>query len=441
MQEKPHIETIFGAILLQPTKRKQLEIFTRIDITWCKESFHKHLYSAFDSILKTGTDLDLLSVTRYFRENAFKHDMLPLKISKLTDISALDINLYLDNIFYECLVEQAVDSTLNFCRTMEQQITAGTFSLQILDDTVKKLGSISKTFSRTDQTLHEITTEVLADHEKAKTATGPMGVELPFRQLKNVVLLESVDMMVVGARPAMGKTAFAVSLAVDLAKQNKKIVFFALEMTKKQITRRILANATGINSNKMKYGMCTDEELMAIATVSNSYWFNNIILYDGSKNVMQISNDMLKERQKNKIDLFIVDYLQKIQPRTHKSRYEGVTEISNGLKLISQNMETPSICLAQLSRDSSRTGKRPTLPDLKESGEIEQDASVVAFLHRPEYYGETETINGNNSKDICELIIGKNREGEIGLYELDVNLETSKFYETIKPAQPHYYDE
>ena len=127
------------------------------------------------------------------------------------------------------------------------------------------------------------------------------------------------------------------------------------------------------------------------------------------------------------VDLFVVDYLQKIQPKNTRSRYEQVTEISNGLKLISQNMKIPCVAFAQLSRDSSKMGKRPSLPDLKESGEIEQDASIVAFLHRPEYFGEHETINGNDATGKCEFIIAKNREGEIGIHEFNVNLPISKF--------------
>ena len=102
--------------------------------------------------------------------------------------------------------------------------------------------------------------------------------------------------------------------------------------------------------------------------------------------------------------------------------------MSNGVKLIAQNMGIPCVALAQLSRDSSKLGKRPSLPDLKESGEIEQDASIVGFLHRPEYYGEDSTINGNSATNVCEFIIGKNREGELGLWEMNVDLKTSKFW-------------
>ena len=129
-------------------------------------------------------------------------------------------------------------------------------------------------------------------------------------------------------------------------------------------------------------------------------------------------------------DLFIVDYLQKVLPsRSNSSRYEQVTSVSNGIKYISQNMKIPSLCLAQLNRDNAKSGKLPSLPDLRESGEIEQDASIVAFLHRPEYYGEDETSLGYDSKDVCEFLVAKNREGIIDRFEFKVDLKTSQFKE------------
>ena len=128
------------------------------------------------------------------------------------------------------------------------------------------------------------------------------------------------------------------------------------------------------------------------------------------------------------MDIVIIDYLKKILPKSKGSRYEQVTEVSNGVKRISQNMKIPCVALAQLSRDSAKIGKLPTLTDLKESGEIEQDASIVAFLHRPEYYGEDITSNGNRAENIAEILVAKNREGSVGKFEMGINLSLSKFH-------------
>jgi replicative DNA helicase len=267
---------------------------------------------------------------------------------------------------------------------------------------------------------------IIDKHSKAKRGEIT-GLALGYAQLNGVVLLEPCDVMLVGGRPAMGKTAYGVSTAVRLALSGKKVLYFSLEMSKEQILRRVISNITGIDSNKIKYGLCSDREINTIYSAQALAELNNLIVIEGSKTINEISTLVSKYKSEVGIDVYIIDYIQKIQATTNRGRYEAVTEISNGVKLITMGSAVPCIALAQLSRDSSRTGKRPSLPDLKESGELEQDASIVAFIHRPEYYGETETYNGLPSTNACEFIIGKNREGEIGIYDFNVNLSTSKF--------------
>ena len=132
------------------------------------------------------------------------------------------------------------------------------------------------------------------------------------------------------------------------------------------------------------------------------------------------------------IELIVIDYLQKILPEKNDNRYQEVTKISNNVKRLVMSQRIPCIALAQLNRDSARSGKRPSLPDLKESGEIEQDASIVAFLHRPEYYGETMDENGNSMEGIGEFITAKNRDGQIGIVEMQVDLPTSRWSDYIR---------
>jgi replicative DNA helicase len=236
--------------------------------------------------------------------------------------------------------------------------------------------------------------------------------------------------MVVGARPAMGKTAFAVSLAVNLAfTSGLNVVFFSLEMSKKQIMRRVVSNLAAIDSNRIKYGECSENELKRIYSIQEAAELENLKIFEGSHSLNDITLILSDLKLEKKIDVVVIDYLQKIVPKSKGSRYEQVTEVSNGVKVIAQNMHIPVIALAQLSRDSSKIGKLPTLTDLRESGEIEQDASVVSFLHRPEYYGEELTSNGNRAENICEVLIAKNREGSVGKYEMGVDLSLSKFFD------------
>jgi replicative DNA helicase len=268
--------------------------------------------------------------------------------------------------------------------------------------------------------------KILDAHSRAKNGILA-GIEIGYDALKGVVLLEPIDVMIVGARPAMGKTAFAVNTVVRLANEGKNVVLFALEMSREQMLRRILANITDIDSMKIKYGYCSDTELYKIINVEKGSILDRIHLIDGSQTIGSIVAILNNLQRTHKIDLVVIDYLQKIQPTNARSRYENVSDMSNGVKLIAQNMKIPVIALAQLSRDSSKLAKRPSLPDIRESGEIEQDASIVAFLHRPEYYGDNFTYSGLDSKNMCEFIVAKNREGELGIYEMEVNLKTSKY--------------
>ncbi len=188
--------------------------------------------------------------------------------------------------------------------------------------------------------------------------------------------------------------------------------------------RRILSNLAEVDSNRIKYGEMNNQELERVNVVKFDERLNNIILVEGTQNI----NTIARSISVNKPDIVLVDYLQKVKGTGKEDLYTSVTKVSNGLKEICQNMHVPIIAMAQLSRpDASRVGKRPSLPDLRQSGEIEQDASIVGFLHRPEYYGDEILEDGSNANGVCEIIIAKNREGEIGVYPLSVDLKTSNF--------------
>ena len=240
--------------------------------------------------------------------------------------------------------------------------------------------------------------------------------------------------MVVGGRPAMGKTAWAISLLRNLCfNENKVVVFYSLEMAHDRIIRRIISNILGINSNHIKYGQCSDSELKKIEELKSSPAWNNLVIFDGSHTTKDIEAKLQTVKNKDKeVDLFMIDYLQKIMPGKSENRYQEVTKISNDVKRIVMAHRVPCIALAQLSRDVGRSGKRPSLPDLKESGEIEQDASIVSFLHRPEYYGELVDEEGNDMEGMGEFIIAKNRDGGIGINKMIVKLETSEWNDTLQ---------
>ena len=271
---------------------------------------------------------------------------------------------------------------------------------------------------------------IIDKHDKAKNGQVS-GLDLGMHPMRNKVLLEDVDVMVIGARPGMGKTACGVQLAINFGiKQGLQVAYFALEMSKEQMMRRVAANIANVDSNKIKFGEMDENEKKRVYSMQGMDGLDNIKIFDTSKDIRQIRMDLSEMKMTQGLDVVIIDYLQKIDAKAGKSLHEKISGISDGVKRIAQNMKVPVIAFAQLSRAVETRGgdKRPILSDLKESGDIEQDASIVGFLWRPAYYGFMQDEEGNDTTNMIELIIAKNREGERGTYQLTIDLTTSKLF-------------
>ncbi len=420
------VEVALGHLLTIP-KKDGYRTYSQIDPRWMKTGFEKNVYKAIGQLIQKNEELDLVKLSMQFKENGWYEQGIYGKIARLTNHNdILDSRIYITSIFDQLNLNLAIEMAYQFRNSFDSLVQSGNMTIIKYNEILSKMQSIEFRKQMDDKTNEQVVLDLIANHERAKHGEIT-GLELPYNSLHTKILLEPVDLMVVGARPAMGKTAFAVSTACNLARQGKKVVFFALEMSREQMMRRIIANLAQVDSNAIKYGRCTSIELQKISMVSGAEFLNNIEIYEGSHMVMDIANKVSMSQNKGDVDLIIIDYLQKIIPKKSNSRYQEVTDISNGIKLLAQNFGIPVMAMAQLSRESAKTGSRPKLPDLKESGEIEQDASVVAFLHRPEYYGQTTMENGMSSQNMCEFIIAKNREGFDGIVELENYLAYSIF--------------
>lgn len=422
----PNLKTVYGLIMLS-NEQDANKIFLNINPEWNLTPFYQRLYEAFESILSSGRVVDPIELMNYFRSKGWGDKKLASQISSLTSAVQIGSQVYLTSILSEIEYAYQLHKAQNVAARIKDLVDSGNYTeekyLEILNS-----GVITKEISIEENNVQTIF-KIVEDHEKAKAGELP-GITMPWSTLNKEIILENVDVMIVGARPAMGKTAFAVSFIVNMAfSRGLKIAFFSLEMSRKQIMRRIVSNLSVIDSNRIKFGECTSSEIDKIYQVQAAPELNNIYVFEGSHSIKDITQKLSELKRNEGVDIVVIDYLQKIIPRSKGSRYEQVTEVSNGVKMIAQNMHIPVVALAQLSRSGAQVGKLPTLTDLKESGEIEQDASVVTFLHRAEYYGEELTSNGSNSANVCEFLIAKNREGSVGKYELGVDLSISKFYD------------
>ncbi len=301
----------------------------------------------------------------------------------------------------------------------------------LVGDAERELFEVSDKIIKSDYVAMD---ELLADAleriaELHKNRGALRGLKTGFRDLdKKTAGLQKGDFIVIGARPAMGKTTFAQNLAYNVASINKKgVLFFSLEMAKNEIVDRMISAVSGIDNWNMRTGNLTDEEFQRIGDAMDEMDEIPIYIDDtSSMTILELRNKARRAMHDHDIGVVIIDYLQLIQggERYKGQRVQEVTEISRGLKILARELDIPVIALAQLSRNvTGRDDPRPVLSDLRESGSIEQDADLVMFLHRVDYYKKPEEEDTN----ITELIIRKHRHGAIGTIELYFDGARSRF--------------
>ena len=249
---------------------------------------------------------------------------------------------------------------------------------------------------------------------------------------KTISGLNRSDLIIVGARPAMGKTSFALNLARNVAvKAKKKVLFFSLEMTKEQLAQRVISTEARIKGLKMRTGQLTETDWMNLSAATAA--LSDAELYFDDTSNITVNEMKAKIRRMKDVDVVIIDYLQLMKSGTRaESRVQEVSEITRNLKLMAKDLEVPVIVLAQLARGTEARGKshRPQLSDLRESGSIEQDADIVLMLYREDYYsdGTNDGVSEMEKEvDKVEIIVAKNRHGPTDNVELAWNGEFTLF--------------
>ena len=231
--------------------------------------------------------------------------------------------------------------------------------------------------------------------------------------------LNKSDLLLIAARPGMGKTSLALNIALDVAKKSAKTVaFFSLEMSREQLAMRLLSNESFVDNQKLLTGRLTEEEWTKIGIASSALSQTDIRVDDNPS--ISVAEMNAKCRRLDNLGLVLIDYLQLMtsagngQTSNTANRVQVVSDISRALKIMAKELNVPVICLSQLSRaNESRTDKRPMLSDLRESGAIEQDADEVLFIYRDDYYHPDTP-----EKNVAEIIVAKNRHGETGTVKL-----------------------
>ena len=255
----------------------------------------------------------------------------------------------------------------------------------------------------------------------------PPGVKTGFSKFDAMTGgLQKSDVIIVAARPSMGKTSLLLNIVLNAAKKHhKRVAVFSLEMSKTQIVQRLIASETGIDSKRLRWGKLVDHEWPLMVNVSGTLEAAQIYIDDRpNQSASQMRSKLRRLLAKVEIDLIVIDYLQLMQADRRWSKiYEEASQVSHDVKGLAKEFNLPVLIGSQLSRAcEQRSDKRPMLSDLRESGAIEQDADIVAFIYRDEYYNPaTEQPN------IAEILVKKHRSGPTGLFPLYFKKETATF--------------
>lgn len=338
---------------------------------------------------------------------------------------------------------------------IEDEISANE-ALDTIQGELYKISTNSATSELKD--MQTVTSDTLAYIEKIKKLGNKylIGQTTGFEALdKKTTGFNEGDLVIIAARPAMGKTALVLNMALKNVEQKKGVIFFSLEMPAEQLMLRMLAAKTSIPLQNLRKGDMDDKEWSILSAAFDDLNSKKLFVDDGgSININQLRARVRKlaQIQENNISLVIIDYLQLMQGLGNKDRHQEVSDISRGLKMLARELKIPIVALSQLNRGlESRPDKRPMLSDLRESGAIEQDADIIMFVYRDDVYKQRdEARKEKEAKDKgedykskfidkpieeAEIIIGKQRNGPIGTVKLDFHKALTKF---IDKDNEHY---
>lgn len=241
------------------------------------------------------------------------------------------------------------------------------------------------------------------------------------------------DLIILAARPSMGKTAMALNFAQNVAERARNVAIFSLEMSKEQLTDRMIASAMAVDSWKLQKGKLSEDEFARMGDALEKLSNAKIYIDDSpaGSGLVEIKSKARRLKMESGLDLVVIDYLQLMSNGNSLNRVQEISEISRGLKALARELDVPVIALSQLSRAvESRPDKRPVMSDLRESGSIEQDADIILMLYRDDYYNEFSETAG-----ITNVFIRKNRNGPIGQVDLKFEKNHQKFYEMERERQ------
>ena len=407
-------QNVLGAVFLDPESVRIIS--DKLENKDFYSRRHRLIYGAILDLFQDNIDIDYTTLishleTRNLLLDAGGTDYI-LGLSETTpSIANLEhyINIVRDKSVIRSMIETAKDIS-------EKGYLAGDMA-DYIDEAERRIFDVAKSRRTSDfVTLKAVTEDVIRKTEAAKNITGSVtGLDTGFRDLNLLTLgLQREELYIIAARPSMGKSAFALNIATNVARHSSRptVAFFSLEMGVDQLVSRMLSSESNVDSTSIRIGKLTPPQWQQISVASNTLSQMNILFDDsGTVKVTDLRQKCRKLAQENRLDLVVVDYLQLLSGSISHggNRVQEVSEISRTLKEMARELKIPVIALSQLSRNvENRQDKKPIMADLRESGSIEQDADVIIFLYRDDYYNEH-----SERPNQVDVIIAKNRSGSI----------------------------
>lgn len=430
-------EAVLGALMLEKNALSAVVDLLKPEAFYVDA--HSRIYNAVLSLWKDRQAVDILTVTNQLKKSG-ELEIIggAYYISKLTNRVASSANIefhariVLQKYIQRMLIQISTD-------TIREAFEDSTDVLDLLDKAESGLfaiaeNNIKKNYSKMSDLLQEAIEQI----EKAKTQEdGVSGIPSGFSALDKVTAgWQRSDLIILAARPGMGKTAFVLALARNAAIDFKKpVAFFSLEMSSVQLVTRLISGETGLKADKLKRGQLEAHEWQQLHSQITKLADAPIFIDDTpALNVFELRAKLRRLKSEQNIDMAIIDYLQLMTAggEGKGNREQEVSTISRSLKAIAKELNIPIIVLSQLnrqveSRGGANNSKRPQLGDLRESGAIEQDADMVMFIYRPEYYQITQDDAGNSLQGLAQIIIAKHRNGSLEDVNLKFISENAKF--------------
>ena len=414
-------EAVLGALLID-----QSAISDVIDIL-TKEAFykeeHKLIYEAIFQLFKENEPIDILTVSAKLRETAnldkVGGDYFLAHLSQRVASSA-HIEYHSRIIIQKHIQRELIGIS---SRIIEKAYDETTDVLELLDEAEQDLFSVAQgNLKRNYETAESLIHLAIKRIEEIAGKEGLSGVPSGFTAVDRVTSgWQPSDLIIIAARPGMGKTAFVLSMARNMAIDHKKsVAIFSLEMSSVQLITRMISSETGLTSEKLRKGTLSQGEWDTLTSRVKDLEKAKLFIDDTpALSIFDLRAKCRRLASSHGINVIVIDYLQLMTAGSDKknsgNREQEISTISRSLKSLAKELNVPVIALSQLSRAVETRGgaKRPQLSDLRESGAIEQDADIVSFIYRPEYYQITEWENGDPSANSAELIIAKHRNGSL----------------------------